>query len=175
MQARFRFACIYWGVNSPAVDGLDVPPTSSHPFDVDSNSLAIARTTAQVLNVVYHGGNSQAASLPSGMNGNIKCQSNVSLPNFCRRESFSLSRPFCYFFVVGKEKRIMLEGLFQPMHLLVILFIALMVFGPKKLPELGKGLGDGIRSFKDSMKDGKPETDGKSVEQHEAEALSIKS
>lgn len=45
----------------------------------------------------------------------------------------------------------MLEGLFQPMHLLVILFIALMVFGPKKLPELGKGLGDGIRSFKDSM------------------------
>ncbi len=50
-----------------------------------------------------------------------------------------------------------------------------MVFGPKKLPELGKGLGDGIRSFKDSMKDGKPETDGKSVEQHEAEALSIKS
>ncbi len=49
----------------------------------------------------------------------------------------------------------MLEGLFQPMHLLVILFIALMIFGPKKLPELGKGLGDGIRSFKSSMKDEK--------------------
>ena len=46
----------------------------------------------------------------------------------------------------------MFEGLFQPMHLLVILFIALLVFGPKKLPELGKGLGDGIRSFKDSMR-----------------------
>jgi len=45
------------------------------------------------------------------------------------------------------------EGIFQPMHLLVILFIALLVFGPKKLPELGRGLGDGIRSFKDSMKD----------------------
>jgi sec-independent protein translocase protein TatA len=45
----------------------------------------------------------------------------------------------------------MLDNLFQPMHLLVILFIALLVFGPKKLPELGKGLGDGIRSFKDSM------------------------
>ena len=45
----------------------------------------------------------------------------------------------------------MFEGLLQPMHLLVILFIALLVFGPKKLPELGKGLGDGIRSFKDSM------------------------
>lgn len=47
----------------------------------------------------------------------------------------------------------MIEGLFQPMHLVVILFIALMVFGPKKLPELGKGLGDGIRSFKDSMRE----------------------
>jgi sec-independent protein translocase protein TatA len=46
----------------------------------------------------------------------------------------------------------MFEGLFQPMHLVVILFIALMVFGPRKLPELGKGLGDGIRSFKDSMR-----------------------
>lgn len=47
----------------------------------------------------------------------------------------------------------MLEGLFQPMHLLVVLFIALLVFGPRKLPELGKGLGDGIRSFKDSVRD----------------------
>ncbi len=47
----------------------------------------------------------------------------------------------------------MLEGLFQPMHLVVILFIALLVFGPKKLPELGKGLGDGIRSFKNSMRE----------------------
>ena len=47
----------------------------------------------------------------------------------------------------------MFEGLFQPMHLLVIFFIALLVFGPKKLPELGKGLGDGIRALKDGMKD----------------------
>src|ERR1700746_3863501 len=47
----------------------------------------------------------------------------------------------------------MFEGLFQPMHLLVILGIALLVFGPRKLPELGKGLGDGIRSFRDSVKD----------------------
>jgi len=45
------------------------------------------------------------------------------------------------------------EGLLQPMHLLVIVFIALLVFGPKKLPELGKGLGDGIRSFKEGLKD----------------------
>ena len=47
----------------------------------------------------------------------------------------------------------MFEGLFQPMHLLVIFAIALLVFGPKKLPELGKGLGDGIRALKDGMKD----------------------
>ena len=45
----------------------------------------------------------------------------------------------------------MLEGLFQPVHLLIIAGIALLVFGPKKLPELGKGLGDGIRGFKSAM------------------------
>ncbi len=45
----------------------------------------------------------------------------------------------------------MFDGLFEPMHLLVIFIIALFVFGPKKLPELGKGLGDGIREFKKSM------------------------
>jgi sec-independent protein translocase protein TatA len=47
----------------------------------------------------------------------------------------------------------MFEGLFQPMHLLVIFFVALLVFGPKKLPELGKGLGEGIRALKEGMKD----------------------
>jgi sec-independent protein translocase protein TatA len=47
----------------------------------------------------------------------------------------------------------MFEGLFQPMHLLVIFAIALLVFGPKKLPELGKGIGEGIRSLKEGMKD----------------------
>jgi len=47
----------------------------------------------------------------------------------------------------------MFEGLFQPMHLLVIFGIALLVFGPKKLPELGKGLGDGIRGFRSAMKE----------------------
>lgn len=37
------------------------------------------------------------------------------------------------------------------MHLLVILIIAMVAFGPKKLPELGKGLGEGIRGFKKAM------------------------
>ncbi len=45
----------------------------------------------------------------------------------------------------------MFEGLFQPMHLMIIAGIALLVFGPKKLPELGKGLGESIRGFKTAM------------------------
>ena len=53
----------------------------------------------------------------------------------------------------------MFEGLFQPMHLLVIFFIALLVFGPRKLPELGKGLGEGIRALKDGMKDNDTKTE----------------
>jgi TatA/E family protein of Tat protein translocase len=44
----------------------------------------------------------------------------------------------------------MFEGLFHPMHLFVIFAIALLVFGPRKLPELGKGLGEGIRGFRKS-------------------------
>jgi sec-independent protein translocase protein TatA len=50
----------------------------------------------------------------------------------------------------------MLEGLFQPTHLIIIFAIALLVFGPKKLPELGKGLGEGIRALKEGMKDNPP-------------------
>jgi sec-independent protein translocase protein TatA len=46
----------------------------------------------------------------------------------------------------------MFEGLFQPTHLIVVFGIALLVFGPKKLPELGKGLGEGIRGFRSAMK-----------------------
>lgn len=55
----------------------------------------------------------------------------------------------------------MFEGLFQPMHLLVIFFIALLVFGPKKLPELGKGIGEGIRALKAGMKDGEAKAEEK--------------
>jgi sec-independent protein translocase protein TatA len=47
----------------------------------------------------------------------------------------------------------MFEGLLQPTHLLVIFGIALLVFGPKKLPELGKGIGEGIRGLKSAMKE----------------------
>ena len=47
----------------------------------------------------------------------------------------------------------MFEGLFQPTHLIIIFAIALLIFGPRKLPELGKGLGEGIRALKEGMKD----------------------
>jgi sec-independent protein translocase protein TatA len=45
----------------------------------------------------------------------------------------------------------MFEGLFQPTHLLVLFGVALLVFGGKKIPELGKGIGEGIRGFKAAM------------------------
>ena len=48
----------------------------------------------------------------------------------------------------------MLGDLFQPTHLLLVLLICLLVFGPSKLPELGKGLGEGIRGFRESFKNG---------------------
>ncbi len=53
----------------------------------------------------------------------------------------------------------MFEGLFQPLHLLIILAVGVLLFGPKKLPELGKGLGDGIRGFKDAIKSVKDEVE----------------
>jgi sec-independent protein translocase protein TatA len=46
----------------------------------------------------------------------------------------------------------MLADLLRPQHLLLILAIGLIFFGPKKLPEIGKGLAEGIRGFKDALK-----------------------
>lgn len=48
----------------------------------------------------------------------------------------------------------MFEGIFQPMHLIVILAVVLLLFGPSKLAGLGKGMGDAIRGFKSSMREG---------------------
>jgi sec-independent protein translocase protein TatA len=57
----------------------------------------------------------------------------------------------------------MFEGLLQPMHLVVIMAVGLLLFGPKKLPELGKGLGEGIRGFRDALKNmSEPEGPAKS-------------
>jgi sec-independent protein translocase protein TatA len=49
------------------------------------------------------------------------------------------------------------EGLFQPFHILLIVAIALLLFGPAKFASLGKGLGEGIRNFKSAIKEGSEE------------------
>jgi sec-independent protein translocase protein TatA len=56
----------------------------------------------------------------------------------------------------------MFEGLFQPMHLLVILGLIVLLFGPRKIPELGKGLGEGIGAFKSALQPHKDHVDPKS-------------
>ena len=58
-----------------------------------------------------------------------------------------------------------MEGLFQPTHLIVILLIVMVLFGGKKLPELGKGLGEAIRGFKTAMNDADAGTDAKDTKQ----------
>lgn len=64
----------------------------------------------------------------------------------------------------------MFEGLFQPMHLLVILVIVLIIFGPGKLPELGNTLGKAIKGFKKAMS----EPEEKSGEISEAKKIEDK-
>ncbi len=66
-----------------------------------------------------------------------------------------------------------MEGLFQPMHLILVLVIVLIIFGPGKLPELGAGLGKSIREFKKAMADpdralidNKPAESAKAEESH---------
>ncbi len=64
----------------------------------------------------------------------------------------------------------MFEGLFQPMHLLLILVIALIIFGPGKLPELGGALGKAIKDFKKAI----AEPEKKSEDVAEAKKLEDK-
>ena len=56
------------------------------------------------------------------------------------------------------------EGLFQPFHILLIVAIALLLFGPSKFASLGKGLGEGIRNFKSAMKEGEEKKEEKAGE-----------
>jgi sec-independent protein translocase protein TatA len=52
------------------------------------------------------------------------------------------------------------EGLFQPLHLILIIAIILLIFGTSKFAALGKGMGEGIRNFKAAMKDPEQEKSG---------------
>jgi sec-independent protein translocase protein TatA len=47
----------------------------------------------------------------------------------------------------------MFEGLMQPMHLLLLIVIVLLIFGPSKLADIGKNLGQGIKGFKEAVRD----------------------
>jgi sec-independent protein translocase protein TatA len=55
-------------------------------------------------------------------------------------------------YISGCRERIIMGELFTPTHLIVLAVVILVLFGGKKLPELGKGLGEGLRGFKDGMK-----------------------
>ncbi len=64
-----------------------------------------------------------------------------------------------------------MEGLLQPTHLFFILLIVLIIFGPGKLPDLGRGLGKGIKEFKEAMRGGasgsdNPASNEKKSEEH---------
>lgn len=53
-------------------------------------------------------------------------------------------------------------GLENPLHIAMILVVVLLVFGAKKLPEMGKGLGEGMRSFKSGISgESRPETESR--------------
>ena len=47
-------------------------------------------------------------------------------------------------------------GLENPLHIAIVLVVVLMVFGAKRLPEMGKSLGEGLRGFKDSVSGNPP-------------------
>ena len=62
----------------------------------------------------------------------------------------------------------LIENLLNPAHLLVILVVALIVLGPKRLPEAGRGFGAAIRGFKESLSPPEPRDDEPAISQRSA-------
>jgi sec-independent protein translocase protein TatA len=56
--------------------------------------------------------------------------------------------------------------LLQPWHLIVLAVVAFLLFGAKRLPELGKGLGEGLKGFKEGIKGVSDPTPDPPVSQH---------
>ena len=52
-----------------------------------------------------------------------------------------------------------IDNILQPTHLIVVLAVALLVLGPKRLPEVGRAIGRGIHDFKSTIDDVKPSRD----------------
>lgn len=59
----------------------------------------------------------------------------------------------------------MILGVFGPWQVVAILVVALLLFGGKKIPELMRGLGKGVKEFKDASASAKPEDETKSVDE----------
>jgi sec-independent protein translocase protein TatA len=66
-------------------------------------------------------------------------------------------------------------GEFSPMHWLIVLVVALLIFGPKRIPEIAKSLGEGIREFKKSMREGMAEPPAAAKADAKAEPAQIES
>jgi sec-independent protein translocase protein TatA len=64
----------------------------------------------------------------------------------------------------------MVGDILQPTHLLLILVVALLVLGPKRLPEVGRSLGRGIRDFRSALSFDEHETPGAYVTQASVDA-----
>ncbi len=71
-SGALRTHAIDFGIQVPNADGKSVPPTPHTPFFDDSMGLTIARTTTEVLHIVYHGGTHSGGFFPNGLNGNIR-------------------------------------------------------------------------------------------------------
>jgi sec-independent protein translocase protein TatA len=56
-------------------------------------------------------------------------------------------------------------GLDNPLHIAMVLVVVLLVFGAKRLPEMGKSLGEGLRGFKDSVSGDSPGTPAPAVQE----------
>jgi len=67
----------------------------------------------------------------------------------------------------------MFDNLFKPEHLVIILIIALLIFGPSKLPGLGKGLGEAFRGFKDGIKGAPDSSDAGAKQENTAKSENV--
>ena len=64
-------------------------------------------------------------------------------------------------------------GLDNPIHIAFVLVLVLLVFGAKRLPEMGKSLGAGLRGFKDSISGEEPVEHIAAVQQAPAEPITV--
>jgi hypothetical protein len=71
-SGNIRLKMVLTGLQEPKLDSQDIPPTWNNLFSVGGSGLAIARSTSQVLKIVYAGGTSRGGFYPNGFNGNIK-------------------------------------------------------------------------------------------------------